>query len=138
MVEFAGLDAELQRVARPWEGHELPFAADTSANLLVVKDFSIGDGELSLQADWAYRSAPKAYARPQDYVDELEETSKINARVSYTFGSEQQFQVAVFGENLTEEESCQYKFNLFLQAGSAFCVANEAEAFYGVQASYRF
>ncbi len=119
-------------------GHELPFAADTSANLLGSKEFTIGAGVLTLQADWQYRSAPKAYARDIALVDELEEVSKVNARVNYVFGPQQRYEIAVFGENLTENETCAYKWDLFAFSGTTYCVANEATAFYGVQGRWNF
>lgn len=120
------------------EGRELPFAADTSANLLVIKDIALGDSTLSLQADAQYKSAAKTYAIERDLVDELEETTTVNVRASYLFGEAQQYEVSIFGENLTEEESCQYKWELLTISGSAYCVPNEAEAFYGIQGRVNF
>ncbi|MGI9284798.1 MAG: TonB-dependent receptor, partial [Pseudomonadales bacterium] len=43
------------------EGHELAFSADSSANLMVLKEIPLGNGRLTLQADYQYQSAPKAY-----------------------------------------------------------------------------
>lgn len=119
-------------------GHELPFAADTSGNLLVIKDIDIQGNTLSLQADWQYRSAAKAYARDIVFIDEIEELSQINARVSYVFGNDRQYEIAAFGENLTEERTCAYKWDLTGIAGTTYCVANEGVAFYGVQGHVRF
>ncbi len=125
-------------------GHELPFAADTSANLLVIKDIIIGDNVLSLQADWQYRSKPKIYARDigadptTNFIDEIEKVDRINARVSYVFGGDQQYEIAAFGENLTENQTCSYKWDLTGISGTTYCVANEATAFYGVQGRIRF
>ncbi len=119
-------------------GHELPFAADTSANLLVIKDIELGPNMLSLQADWQYRSDLKTYARDVVYMDELEDVNVINARISYAFGAEQQYEVAVFGENLTEDEGCHYKWDLTGISGTTYCVAREATAFYGIQGRITF
>lgn len=120
------------------QGHELPFASKKSANLLVIKDFELGDGLLSLQADVSYKSAAKAYARSIGFVDELEAATIVNARLSYVFGGERQFELSLFGENLSEEETCSYKTELFAFSGTAYCVANEAVAFYGLQGKIRF
>jgi iron complex outermembrane receptor protein len=119
-------------------GHELPFAADTSANFLVIKDIELGPNMLSLQADWQYRSDLKTYARDVVYMDELEDVNVINARISYAFGAEQQYEVAVFGENLTEDEGCHYKWDLTGISGTTYCVAREATAFYGIQGRITF
>jgi iron complex outermembrane receptor protein len=134
-------DTEIQSTTDPRfveVGHELPFAADTSANLLVIKDINIGNNVLSLQADWQYRSKPKAYAREINFIDELEEVNRINARISYVFGNNGQYEIAAFGENLTENETCAYKWDLTGIQGTTYCVANEAVAFYGVQGRISF
>lgn len=120
------------------EGHELPFAAPRSANLLVIKDTPVGNGVLSLQADVQYRSNAKAYAKPVPLVDELEGGTFVNARIGYGFGSNEQYQISLWGTNLTEEETCQYKWDLFAFSGTTYCVANEASAFYGLEGRIRF
>jgi iron complex outermembrane receptor protein len=119
-------------------GHALPFAAETSANLLVIKDIELGPNTLSLQADYQYRSDLKAYARDVIYMDELQDVNVINARVSYAFGADQKYEIAVFGENLTEDEGCHYKWDLTGISGTTYCVAREAAAFYGVQGRISF
>ncbi len=140
-------DTEIQSTTDPrfvQVGHELPFAADTSANVMVIKDINIGNNVLSLQADWQYRSEPKIYARDigadpsTNFIDEIEEVNRLNARVSYAFGSDRQFEIAAFGENITENETCSYKWDLTGISGTTYCVANEAVAFYGVQGRINF
>jgi iron complex outermembrane recepter protein len=140
-------DTEIQSTTDPrfvQVGHELPFAADTSANLMLLKDINIGNNILTLQADWQYRSAPKIYARDigadpsTNFIDEIEEVKRFNARASYVFGGDQQYEIAVFGENLTENETCSYKWDLTGLQGTTYCVANEATAFYGVQGRISF
>jgi iron complex outermembrane receptor protein len=166
--ELMGLEAELKWVPAPdWyisvglglqdteikkstdarfveEGHELPFAAPFSANVMAVKDFAVGDGVVSVQADWQYRDAAKAYARDigddpsTNFIDEIEELSQINARVSYRFGPDWRYEITAFGENLTEDKTCAYKWDLTGISGTTYCVANEGEAFYGVQGRMSF
>ncbi|MGI9288895.1 MAG: hypothetical protein ACR2P1_26195, partial [Pseudomonadales bacterium] len=114
------------------------FSADSSANLMVLKEIPLGNGRLTLQADYQYQSAPKAYYTTRQLVDELEEVNIFNARVSYVFGDSEQYEVALYGQNLTEEESCSYKWDLTVMSGTAYCVANEAEAFYGIQSRWSF
>ena len=93
---------------------------------------------MELEADWQYRSKLKIYARDINFIDEIEKVDRINARVSYVFGSDQQFEIAAFGENLSENETCSYKWDLTGISGTTYCVANEAMAFYGVQGRIRF
>ena len=119
-------------------GHELPFAADTSANLLVIQDFAFGDNLVSAQVDYQYRSAPKAYALTRLLVDELEETSQLNARVTWTFGNNRQYQFAVFGDNINEDRRCGYKWELTAVGGAAYCIANEGQAIYGIAGRVNF
>lgn len=117
------------------QGHELAFAAPVSANLMLIKDFEVNGNPLSLQMDWAYRSESKAYAYERPPIDELESTSKINIRATYSI--DDKYEISLFGENITEEESCQYKWDLGF-AGTTYCVANEAAAFYGITGRYHF
>jgi iron complex outermembrane receptor protein len=119
-------------------GHELPFAADTSANLLVVKDFHVGNKLVSAQFDYQYRSAPKAYAKMRSTVNELEETSQLNARVSWEFGSEGQYELALWGDNLTEDKRCSYKWELTAVGGGAYCVTTDGQAMYGLSGRVTF
>jgi iron complex outermembrane receptor protein len=135
------MDTEITKSSDPGaaqKGHELAFAADRSANLIVIKEIPLGNGVLSLQADYQYQSAPKAYYIQKRLVDELEELSIVNARVSYVFGDSEQYEVAFYGQNLSEEESCSYKWDLTVMSGTAYCVANEAAAFYGIQGRWNF
>ncbi|MEM7016523.1 MAG: TonB-dependent receptor [Pseudomonadota bacterium] len=125
-------------------GHELPFVAKSSANIFLLKETQLGQGLLTVQGDWQYRSAAKAYARDigadptTNFIDELERVSQFNVRISYLFGDDEEYEVAIFGENLTENETCAYKWDLTGIAGTTYCVANEAKAFYGLQGLMRF
>jgi len=120
------------------EGHELPFSPQTSANLLLIKDFNIGDGVLSLQANVQYQDDAKAYATQRDLIDELEGTTKVDVRATYLFGEDERYELVLFGQNITEEESCQYKFDLTAFSGTVYCTPNEKEAFYGIEARVMF
>jgi len=135
------LDTEVTKSTSPAAaevGRKLAFSPDVSANLLVAKTFEVGSGDLTLQADYQYQSAAKSYYTQKRLVDELQERNVFNARVSYEFGEENRYELAVYGQNLTEQESCSYKFDLTVMSGTAYCVPNEAAAFYGVQGRVRF
>ena len=135
------LDTEITQdgpTAIDQQGHELPFAADSSFNLFVSKDIAVGDGLLMLQADYQSRSSPKTSLRDVPLIDELGSLSVLNARAAYTFGLEQQYEIAVFGDNLTEDRYCNFKFNLDVINGVAYCIANDGQQFWGIQGAVRF
>ncbi|MFC7048484.1 TonB-dependent receptor [Emcibacter nanhaiensis] len=120
------------------QGHELPYAASTSFNMLLSKDFYIGDNILNIQGTWAYRSSPKATLNTADLIDELGAMSELGVRASYSFGDEQQYSITAYGENLTEDKYCTYKFDLGVINGTAYCVPNEGVAIYGVRGKVNF
>ena len=120
------------------DGHELPNSPQLSGNLLVIYDVEVGDGLLSLQTDMAYREPSKTNVFFNPTVDEYDEFFQVNARISYTFGPEDQYQVAAFGDNLNEEQQCSYETNLFAFSGTNYCIPNDGEATYGISASLRF
>jgi len=119
-------------------GHELQYAADFSFNGLVIKDFQTGNGTLSLQLDYQYLSDSKTNLATVDLIDNLGEHSLLGARASYVFGSEQQYEISAFGENLLADTYCEFQFNLDFLNGVAYCIANEGQALWGVQAQLRF
>ncbi len=119
-------------------GHELPFAADSSFNLFVSKDIAIGDGLLILQADYQGRSSPKTGLSDLPLIDELGSLSVLNVRATYTIGPEQQYEIAIYGDNLTKDRYCNFQFNLDVISGVAYCIASDGQRFWGVQGSVRF
>jgi iron complex outermembrane receptor protein len=78
---------------------------DWTLNGLVRKDFQIGDNALSLMANFAYRDEYNSSLdeAPFSWVDS---TFFVNARGSYAFGSDQQYEISAWAENLTEERTC--------------------------------
>ena len=119
-------------------GHELPFAADASANLMLTKSLVLDNSIIDFQIDYQYRSSPKAYATERALIDELEETNQINARAVWTFGDFEEYEVTVYGNNITGDKRCTYKWELTAVGGSAYCIANEGTPMYGVIGKWRF
>jgi len=120
------------------EGHELPLAPELTANAAISKGIAIGTNELTLQADWRYQSASKVKYSPQVPIDEYTSRSEVNARVGFAFGASQQYELGVYGRNLTDEEYCVEIQDLRGVSGSLYCVPNEGEARYGVQMRVSF
>jgi hypothetical protein len=71
-------------------------------------------------------------------IDNLGEHSLLGARASYVFGPEQQYEISAFGENLLADTYCEFQFNLDPLNGVAYCIPNEGQALWGVQAQMRF
>jgi iron complex outermembrane receptor protein len=74
-------------------------------NGLVRKDFQLGNNGLSVMANFQYRDEYNSSLdeAPFSWVDS---TFFLNARASYLFGGDQQFELSVWAENLTEERTC--------------------------------
>lgn len=120
------------------EGHELPFAPESSANLLLSYDFHVGGSRLTLQGDLQYQGESKGFLRDVAYVDAIESSTTVNARATWFLGVDERLELSLYGQNLTEEERCYYERDLFAFSGSAYCLPNAGVALYGVEARYSF
>jgi iron complex outermembrane recepter protein len=60
------------------------------------------------------------------------------SRAAYTFGGDRQYEVSVFGNNLTNEKYCVEIQDLRGVSGSFYCVPNDGEVRYGLQARMNF
>lgn len=119
-------------------GHELPNAPDFSYNLIVAKDFELENGMLSIQADIDHRDGAKTAQTTRYITDEYDEYTGIGIRADYYFGDSQQYQVSLWGENITSEEVCLYELDLAAFSGTNYCLPNEGEALYGLQLRANF
>jgi iron complex outermembrane receptor protein len=119
-------------------GHELQQAPGSSFNILASKEFNLGDGILNFQIDYAYREKSKNGLAPADLTDELDKQSLLGARATYIFGSQQQYEISAFGENITANKFCTFHFNLAAINGAVSCNPNEGQAMWGLQGAWRF
>jgi iron complex outermembrane receptor protein len=88
-------------------GDEVTKTPDTTANLLASYTIPIGGNELTLLANYRYQSSLYYTFFQKDFPrDESSDYHFLNARVAFAFGSNQQYNVAVWGNNLTEELTC--------------------------------
>jgi hypothetical protein len=71
-------------------------------------------------------------------IDEYDSRFELNARLTYAFGKQGQHELAVFGNNLTADKYCLEIQDLRGVAGSFYCVPNDGEAQWGVQARFGF
>jgi iron complex outermembrane receptor protein len=119
-------------------GSVLTNAPELTFNGLVQKEFRIGSNSLHVQVDLSYRDEFNASLdeAPMSWVDSA---TFINARASYSFGNEQQFDIAIWGDNLTEEVSCSAIDTLGILSYVMECSNPVPEmAFYGVTFSAGF
>ena len=88
------------------KGKEVTNTPDTNANLLASYSIPIGNSALDLSLNYRYTSS-MYYTFVQDNArDESSSYSFLNARASYGFGKNDEFSVAVWGNNLTDEFAC--------------------------------
>lgn len=87
-------------------GKEITNTPDVTANLLGAYTIPMGNNALELSLNYRYVSS-MFYTFAQDVArDESSAYSYLNARAAYAFGQDQQYSVALWGNNLTEEFSC--------------------------------
>ena len=87
-------------------GKEVTNTPDMTANVLASYTIPIGNNALALSANYRYQSS-MYYTFVQDNArDESSAYSFLNARASFLFGQEQQYEIALWGNNLTEEFAC--------------------------------
>jgi iron complex outermembrane receptor protein len=137
ITDATGIDFDLHQ-GYFQEGHELPLSPELTANGGIEKRFSIGTHALTLRADGRYQSSSKVKFSPQVPIDEYDSRFEVDARASFSFGTDEQHEVSVFGKNLTEEKYCVELQDLRGVSGSFYCVPNDGESQYGVQARFRF
>jgi iron complex outermembrane recepter protein len=120
------------------EGHELPLSPELTANGAIEKRFALGTNALTLRADMRYQSTSKVKFSPQKPIDEYDSRFEIDARATYAFGESERHEISLFGKNLTSEKYCVEIQDLRGVSGSFYCVPNQGEAQYGLQAKFRF
>jgi iron complex outermembrane recepter protein len=137
ITDATGIDFD-QRQGDFQEGHQLPLSPKMTANGALEKRFYLASHPLSLRADVRYQGASKVKFSPQVPIDEYESRVEVDARATYAYGDSDQHEVSVFGKNLTGEKYCVEIQDLRGVSGSFYCVPNDGEAQYGVQAKFRF
>ncbi|HKE96321.1 MAG TPA: TonB-dependent receptor, partial [Povalibacter sp.] len=120
------------------KGHELPLSPELTANGSIEKRFPIGAHSLTLQADARYQSASKVKFSPQIPIDEYDSRFEVDGRATYTYGADEQHELSLFGKNLTGEKYCVEIQDLRGVSGSFYCVPNDGESQFGLQAKFRF
>ncbi len=132
-IDFALHQGDFQK------GHELPLSPKFTGNAGVSRSFAIsGTSRVTLHGDLRYQSTSKVKYSPQVPIDEYTSRTELNARATYEFGPTGQYEVSLFGNNLTNEKYCVEIQDLRGVSGSFYCVPNEGEVRYGVQGRVNF
>ena len=141
------------------EGHELRNTPSLSMTASVSRDVEIGGGVLNFFAKARYQDesvdnlnfnvgAPGTPVAgvTQDSLHTNDSQFEIDARVTYVFGDQQQYSVALWGNNLTEEQYCNDigfldavdDTSVGALSSSGACSPNDGQALFGITASIEF
>lgn len=137
ITDVTGIDFDL-RQGDFQKGHELPLAPELTGNAGVERTFAFATSSLVLRVDYRYQSSSKVKYSPQVPIDEYESRAEVNARASFIYGENDRYEIAAFGNNLTDEKYCVEIQDLRGVSGSFYCVPNDGLAQYGLQARLRF
>ena len=138
ITDVTGIDFDL-RQGDFQKGHELPLSPKFTGNLGLERSFAVaGANELTVRADVRHQSPSKVKFSPQSPIDEYEARTELSARAGYVFGTAGQYELALFGNNLTGEKYCVELQDLRGVSGSFYCVPNEGEVRYGLQGRVSF
>jgi iron complex outermembrane receptor protein len=119
------------------EGNELVRTPKFSANGLIAKDFEVGVGLLTLQTDFRYLDEV-TYSLTDDPLFREGDQFFVNARASYRFGSNQQYQVDLWGKNLTGTQYFTDITDLSGLSDTLLVTPNDGEQIYGVTLTVDF
>ncbi len=120
------------------KGHELPLSPEFSGTFSIERSFDFGESRLNLAADYRYQTSSKVKFSPQVPIDEYTSRSEVNARASLAFGASRQYELAIYGENLTGEKYCVEIQDLRGVSGSFYCVPNEGELRWAIEGRLHF
>ncbi len=140
-VGVGWLDSEIKdagTLVTPTEGAPLPHSPEWSLTGLVVKTFPVGNGLFSLQTNIHWMDERNG-ATSGSRITTIDDSFQWNARATYEFGSEQQYEVALWAENITAEKNCgSIELNGSLNYMAECRNPTGGKAFYGVNLRYDF
>jgi len=119
------------------DGNDLPNTPQLTFTGLVRKEIEMQTGVLGLQTNFRYRD-DVTYDLANAPNLSQEGFWNVNARVSYDFGSNEQYEISLWGENLTEEEYCIGMTSLAGLSESNICLPSLSEATFGLSGTVQF
>ena len=87
-------------------GKEVTNTPDLTANLLATYTVPIGSNSLSLMMNYRHQSSMYYTFVQTNARDESSDYNFLNARATYSFGENDEYTLALWGNNLTEEFAC--------------------------------
>jgi iron complex outermembrane receptor protein len=88
-------------------GQEVTNTPEATANLLASYTIPMGNNALTLSANYRYQSSMfYTFVQKNAVRDESSDYSFLNARASFAFGKNQEYNLALWGNNLNEEFAC--------------------------------
>ena len=118
-------------------GSPLSHTPEISFTGLFAKDIPIGANKLTLQTNFKFDDESNT-SLDNDPESNLESTFILNARASYYFGSEQQYEFSLWADNITAEKVCGTDDTLDSLNYQFTCVPNPGMVFYGATFSTQF
>ena len=134
------LDGEIDDpgfIANVFKGNNLPNVPDVTFTGAVRKEFQVANGTASIQTNWRYQD-DVTYDLANARNLSQEGYWILNARAAYNFGSNEEYEVSVWGKNLNGQEYCNSATSLEGLVDSLLCVPGLSEPTYGITASYHF
>jgi iron complex outermembrane receptor protein len=104
---------------------------------LIRKIHRFESSVLALQSNFTYADETNS-SSSGDPLERIAATFFVNARASLKFGREQQYELALWGENLTGEKTCINIGREGSLTNSVTCLPNAGMAFYGASFEVRF
>ena len=119
------------------EGNVLPHSPDVTFNGLVRKEFQLGRGTFALQTDFRFQDDVSFGLENAPTLNQ-DGYGILNARGIYSSGPDGRYQIAVWGENLTDTEYCGFLAELRGLSENVRCAPNIGTPTYGVTVGMRF
>jgi len=137
ITDATGIDFDLHQ-GDFQEGHELPLSPELTANGAVEKRFEFPVNAVTLRLDGRYQSTSKVKFSPQVPLDEYDARFELNLRATLDLGATGKKEIVFFADNITGEKYCLEIQDLRGVSGSIYCVPNDGEPQFGLQATFGF
>ena len=120
------------------EGSVLQNSPEWTFNGLVQKEIPIGNNTLTLQTNFSYTDEFNSSLDEASF-SWVDSTFFINVRASYLFGSERQYEISVWADNITSEKTCSSIDTLGILSYQMECAnPNPGMALYGASVGISF
>jgi len=134
------LDSEIDdpgNIAGVLKGNDIPNTPEVTFTGLIRKEFELDSGVLGLQTNFRYRD-DVTYDLGNAPNLSQEGFWNLNARGSFAFGDNEQYEVNIWGENLSGEEYCIGMTSLAGLSESNLCLPNLSDPTFGIGAKIHF